>query len=375
MWDGADGADSATSFDTGGTADFATFDEAGARVVVGGRDRELALWDVAAGTCSYHARNVPHDNLDVPVPVWHSGGRFMPGQPNVLASCTGFVQFRLRGEVRLYDVLAKRRPSVRALAPLGDEAVRSIACTPDGRYVLAGAVSGHMARLDVRKNLLPVNRYKGAAGSIRQIAIHPTLPLVASASLDRHVRLYQLEGTGALLQKVYLKQRLTAMMLSAERPPKGAFAAAITSRASADEGEEGDDEDGGDGDNVGAMLGALREVTDEGDEMGDELDEDGDDDNDDDDDDGNAELDGFEEGADEAADDDDEDDEDEDEDEEDEDEDEEDEDDDEEELAPPPPVGNKRKTPVGRTGTAPKKPPPMRVQTAGANGVAINEKR
>ncbi|KOO32244.1 wd repeat-containing protein 74 [Chrysochromulina tobinii] len=199
MWDGADGADSATSFHTGGTADFATFDEAGARVVVGGRDRELALWDVAAGTCSYHARNVPHDNLDVPVPVWHSGGRFMPGQPNVLASCTGFVQFRLRGEVRLYDVLAKRRPSVRALAPLGDEAVRSIACTPDGRYVLAGAVSGHMARLDVRKNLLP------------------------------------LEGTGALLQKVYLKQRLTAMMLSAERPPKGAFAAAITSRASADE--------------------------------------------------------------------------------------------------------------------------------------------
>jgi hypothetical protein len=232
-----------------------------------------------------------------------------------------------------------------------------------------------MARLDVRKNLLPVNRYKGAAGSLRQIAVHPTLPLVASASLDRHVRLYQLEGTGALLQKVYLKQRLTAMMLSAERPPKGAFAAAITSRASADEGEEGDDEDGGDGDNVGAMLGALREVTDEGDEMGDELDEDGDDDNDDDDDDGNAELDGFEEGADEAADDDDEDDEDEDEDEEDEDEEDEDEDDDEEESAPPPPVGNKRKTPVGRTGTAPKKPPPMRVQTAGANGVAINEKR
>ena len=345
MWDGADGADSATSFDTGGTADFATFDEAGARVVVGGRDRELTLWDVAAGTCSYHARNVPHDNLDVPVPVWHSGARFMPGQPNVLASCTGFVQFRLRGEVRLYDVLAKRRPSVRALAPLGDEAVRSIACTPDGRYVLAGAVSGHMARLDVRKNLLPVNRYKGAAGSIRQIAIHPTLPLVASASLDRHVRLYQLEGTGALLQKVYLKQRLTAMMLSAEQPPKGAFAAAITSRASADEGEEGDEESGGDGDNVGAMLGALREVTDEGDEMGDELDENGDNDDDDDDDDGNAELDGFEEGADEAADDDDDDDEDEDEDDDDEEE--------EEESAPPPPVGNKRKTTIGRT--APKR--------------------
>ena len=343
MWDGADGADSATSFDTGGTADFATFDEAGARVVVGGRDRELTLWDVAAGTCSYHARNVPHDNLDVPVPVWHSGARFMPGQPNVLASCTGFVQFRLRGEVRLYDVLAKRRPSVRALAPLGDEAVRSIACTPDGRYVLAGAVSGHMARLDVRKNLLPVNRYKGAAGSIRQIAIHPTLPLVASASLDRHVRLYQLEGTGALLQKVYLKQRLTAMMLSAEQPPKGAFAAAITSRASADEGEEGDEESGGDGDNVGAMLGALREVTDEGDEMGDELDENGDDDDDDDDDDGNAELDGFEEGADEAADDDDDDDEDEDVEEEEE----------EEESAPPPPVGNKRKTTIGPT--APKR--------------------
>jgi hypothetical protein len=48
--------------------------------------------------------------------------------------------------------------------------------------------------------------------------VHPTLPLVACASLDRHVRVYKLEGAGELVQKVYLKQRLAALLLSSDVP-------------------------------------------------------------------------------------------------------------------------------------------------------------
>jgi WD40 repeat protein len=90
------------------------------------------------------------------------------------------------------------------VAPLGEEGIRSLACTPDGRYVLAGSVSGTMARLDVRMDLKPLNTYAAAAGAIREIAVHPTRPLVAAVSLDRHLRVYGLEGKGELVQKVTL---------------------------------------------------------------------------------------------------------------------------------------------------------------------------
>jgi len=338
-WKWSDSADAApcTSFETGGAADVATLDDAGARIVVGGRDREFALWDTASGQCTWNARNVPHDNLDVPVPVWHTGAQFLPDKVNTLVTCTGYVQSRLRGEVRLYDVSAKRRPLLRSLAPVGDEALRCITCTPDGRYVLAGSGSGHMAKLDLRKNLQPVHRYKGAAGSIRQIVVHPTLPLVASASLDRHVRLYRLDGTGALLRKVYLKQRLSALMLSAERPHKNAFEApGAKSTKSADVDEVDEDED--EGDDVGALLGALPEA-----EGGNGFDDEpAEEEEDDEDDDGGEELDGFGGRSGDSGSDDDNDDDDDDDDVDEE---------ASEDEAPPARVGSKRKAEGGRTAT------------------------
>lgn len=159
-------------FEAGGAVGVATFDAEARRVAVGGRGRELSLWDVETGAVAYKARNVPNDNLDLQVPIWVSGARWLPGQPTVLAVSTGYVQSRLLGEVRLYDVAAGRRPTARRKGALGEEAVRSIACTPDGRYVLAGSGSGSMVRLDLRMSLKPVGRYKGAAGSIRQIEVH-----------------------------------------------------------------------------------------------------------------------------------------------------------------------------------------------------------
>ena len=90
--------------------------------------------------------------------------------------CTGFVQHRLRGEVRLYDVRAQRGPTTRAIAPVGDEPLKCIAWTPDGRYIIAGTASGSMARLDTRKGLASIGAYKGAAGarSVASPSIHPT---------------------------------------------------------------------------------------------------------------------------------------------------------------------------------------------------------
>lgn len=93
----------------------ASIDADGSRVVSGGRGCDPVVWDVNAAAATFTARNVPHDNLDLPVPVWISGVSFLPGQPQQFVASTGFVEQRLRGEVRLYDVAAKRRPVMRKL--------------------------------------------------------------------------------------------------------------------------------------------------------------------------------------------------------------------------------------------------------------------
>ena len=50
------------------------------------------------------------DELELAVPVWVADARWLPGTPQTLVVGTGFVKERLRGEVRLYDVRAQRRP-------------------------------------------------------------------------------------------------------------------------------------------------------------------------------------------------------------------------------------------------------------------------
>ncbi|NXV10208.1 WDR74 protein, partial [Cettia cetti] len=54
---------------------------------------------------------------------------------------------------------------------------------------------------------------KGFAGGVRGLQCHPHLPLVASVGLDRFLRLHGL-GDGRLRDKVYLKSRLTCLLLN-----------------------------------------------------------------------------------------------------------------------------------------------------------------
>ena len=56
------------------------------------------------------------------VPVAVADARWLPGTPQTLVVGTGFVEERLRGEVRLYDVRAQRHPHAPTHAPAGEEA-------------------------------------------------------------------------------------------------------------------------------------------------------------------------------------------------------------------------------------------------------------
>ena len=52
-----------------------------------------------------------------------------------------------------------------------------------------------MAQFDIKRlsSSTIVHKYRGATGSIRSIDTHPTLPLIASASVDQYVRIYSAE--------------------------------------------------------------------------------------------------------------------------------------------------------------------------------------
>ena len=281
------------SFEMGGPTPACDIERGGALVASGGKDRDVAVWNVETGAATFKGRNVPHDNLDLPVPVWISALKFLPQQPQQLAVATGFVDQRLRGEVRLYDAAAKRRPVARVVAPLGDEALSALACSTDGTSLFAGSVSGTLARLDVRMNLKVLQRYKGAAGGIRRLDVHPSLPLLASVSLDRHLRLYKLDGASKRdhppLCKIYLKQRLSALAFTAALPVEvpnevDELLGALPEAEEEERGSGGDEEDDSDDDDGMDELDGEGEGEDEPTMMPRRHLDDGDDDDDDDDD-------------------------------------------------------------------------------------------
>jgi ribosome biogenesis protein NSA1 len=69
--------------------------------------------------------------------------------------------------------------------------------------------TGHVESLDLASRKMQC-AIKGIAGSVRQLRLHPTEPLLASVGLDRFLRVHSTE-TRQLLAKVHLKQQLTGV--------------------------------------------------------------------------------------------------------------------------------------------------------------------
>ena len=82
--------------------------------------------------------------------------------------------------MRLYDTSAQRKPVARVIAPLGEEAISAVAVSADGRHVFAGSVSGHLARLDARMSLKPVERRLLPPPLPRLLCAPPRLPTASS---------------------------------------------------------------------------------------------------------------------------------------------------------------------------------------------------
>ena len=193
---------------------------------------------------------------------------------NLLASGTAYK------EVQVYDVRASsstesaqgttRRPVLHTPENLLLHRVTSILQQRDTNQLIVADAIGDCHILDMRKfhtgkqssyqklksshssQEIGLGRLVGPGGSIRQLAMHPTLPLIACVGLDRKLWTWDINSK-RMIDCIYLRQRLNTLLICEDEGWNG--------------GEEGED-----GERV--MIGESGDWNEEGDDVQDYVDSD-----------------------------------------------------------------------------------------------------
>ncbi|XP_077293599.1 WD repeat domain 74 lethal (2) k09848 [Arctopsyche grandis] len=174
-------------------------------IATGGKENDLKLWDLEKRTTTFHAKNVPHDWLQLRVPIWVSDICFLPeNNGNVVAVCSRY------GAVRLYDARAQRRPVCNV--DFKDQAGSCISLGHYDKHVIVGTGRGLLNLVDLRKKGKLSKSYKGAVGAITDVMSQKDANVVVSTSLDRHLRIHNAESKEIIL-KQYLTSKLTCFLL------------------------------------------------------------------------------------------------------------------------------------------------------------------
>ncbi|KAJ9576941.1 hypothetical protein L9F63_006467 [Diploptera punctata] len=173
---------------------------------IGGKENDLKLWNLEKKICTFTAKNVKPDMLQLRVPVWVSDLVFMPDQTKI-ATCSRY------GHVRLYDPSTPQRRPVISM-DIADQSFVSMSLAPRDNQVIVGSGKGKITLLDFRKKGI-VQHYKGATGSVKSVECHKTEPYVVSVGLDRHLLVHNFLSK-ALIRKMYLKTRLNCVLLHPE---------------------------------------------------------------------------------------------------------------------------------------------------------------
>lgn len=114
--------------------------------------------------------------------------------------------------VRLYDTRAQRRP-VQSVE-IGSRPFTCCTVSHDENSLIAGDTIGRVSRIDLRTMRLN-GVFKGNTGSVREIALHPTMEVMATVGLDRVMRVFDTK-TRQQLHRVYLRQKLNCVLVSSE---------------------------------------------------------------------------------------------------------------------------------------------------------------
>ncbi|KAL6261201.1 hypothetical protein P5V15_008726 [Pogonomyrmex californicus] len=175
-------------------------------IATGGQENRLKLYDLEKQKQIFNEKNLPHDWLELRVPIWISDLNFLP-RTQQIATVGRY------GHIRLYDPRAQRRPVINMT--MQDEALTCLTIAPKEKHIIVGSGKGRMNLVDLRKSGTILNTYKGFAGGVTGIACSTSDPYVASVSLDRYLRIHHID-TKKLLKKIYLTSRLTCLVMRSD---------------------------------------------------------------------------------------------------------------------------------------------------------------
>ncbi|XP_075166938.1 WD repeat domain 74 lethal (2) k09848 [Haematobia irritans] len=181
-------------------------------VAIGGKGRQnnLKVFDMEAeGKQLFSSKNLPNDYLQLEVPVWDSDVGFFDN-PHTLATCSR------HGYVRVYDTRKQRRP-VQCYATEDQMSFTTLAA--NGNYIYTGTTMGAMKAFDIRRMKTFVHTYKGFTGGISDVCLDASGKFLASACLDRYVRVHNVDSC-VLMYQCYVKSKATRILIreSLENP-------------------------------------------------------------------------------------------------------------------------------------------------------------
>ena len=201
-------------------------------VASGGKEQLVRLHDLSTQQCTFKAKNVPHNKLNLRTPVHTTDLVWLPD------SDTQLVEGTAHHAVRLFDVRVGKQPVVNVSS--GEHAVTSLAVSGDGLQLIAADVTGRIVNIDRRKAAI-TSAYHGIGGSVRSIALTADDSQLATASLDRHLRIYDRQSRH-MTKKVYMKQKLNACLWSTQVDAATAVKGEDEEDGVEGEGEEGEEQ-------------------------------------------------------------------------------------------------------------------------------------
>ncbi|PWA67354.1 transducin/WD40 repeat-like superfamily protein [Artemisia annua] len=170
----------------------------------GGKGVEVNIWDLTTHTKIWQAKSPPKNSLGIFTPTWFTAATFLSKDDH-----RKFVGGTNSHQVHLYDMAAQRRPVMSF--KFRETPIKAVTEDLDGNTIYIGNGSGDLASVDIRTGKLLGCFLGKCSGSIRSIARHPDLPVLASCGLDSYLRIWDIKSR-QLLSAVFLKQHLTSVV-------------------------------------------------------------------------------------------------------------------------------------------------------------------
>lgn len=171
----------------------------------GDLENKLKMYDLETQKEIFQAKNLPNDWLNLRTSVSIVDLCFLPGGHQL-------VTVGKYGQIFLYDRRRQRRPVINLTVK--DEAWTCVAVAPKENHVIAGSTKGKLNLVDLRKSGTVLNTYKGFTGGVTGVACS-IKPYVASVSLDRYLRIHDID-TKKLLKSIYLTSKLSCLIMRSD---------------------------------------------------------------------------------------------------------------------------------------------------------------